>query len=161
MATSITYQEEMRKAKEAQKRGMITFVLIMLVVLLVPAMSLFDDAGSNAFKWTEEGLAITYPDNTTVTVRYDEVTGVELSEGIAYGTCVKGGTEKQYRYGTWNNEQFGDYQLFTDMDFYSCIIFYTEQGVVVINFESDDTTAVLYESVHQVLTEGGYITAGE
>lgn len=161
MANTITYQEEFKRAKESQKRWMITFALIMVLVLLFPAFSLFDDAGSNAFRWSEDGLSITYPDGTTISVPYDTVNDISFSEGIRYGEAVTGGTEKQYRYGTWNNEEFGDYQLFTHVDFHHCIIFDTDNGFVVINFESNDTTAALYESVRQVLIENGYITPGE
>ena len=161
MANTITFQEEVNRAKEAQKRWMITFAVIMVAVMLIPAFSLFDDAGGTAFDWSKEGLTISYPDGTAVSMPYESVNDISFSEGIRYGEAVTGGTEKQYRYGTWKNEEFGEYQLFTHLDFHHCIIFDTDNGFVVINFESNDTTAALYESVRQMLIENGHITPGE
>lgn len=155
MVNNIPYQEEVKKAKEYQKRWMLTCLVIILAVVMVPSLSLFRDASQNAMAWSSDKLTVTNPDGTTTELPFDTVTSVTLLEGIAPGQRVSGGIEDRCRYGVWETEAFGQCQFLTNITVDRCILIETENIPWVINFESEENTQALYESVLEAL--GGYL----
>lgn len=158
MPRTVSLDNEMKIAKEQQKRGFKLQIIIIIAICLVPAFAIFRDAGASAFHWQNDRLTLTYPDNSTIEMLYDDVTAIEYRETFDFGTPVTGGTEDQCKYGLWNNEEFGDYQACCHVDIASCIIFTTSDTHFVISFESPETTLALYESARTTLIDGGYIT---
>lgn len=148
----------MKIAKEQQKRGFKLQIIILIAVFLVPAFAIFRDAGASAFRWEQDRLILNYPDKSTCEMLFADVTAIEYREAFDFGTPVTGGTESKCKYGLWNNEELGDYQICCHVDIQSCIIFTTEDTHFVISFESPETTLELYESVRNTLIETGYLT---
>lgn len=157
MTNTIPYQEEIKKAKEHQKRWLLTCLVIILAVVLLPNLSLFRDASQNAMTWSPDKLTVTDPDGTVTELPFDTVTGVSLVEGVSPGKCISGGVEDRCRYGLWETEALGKCRFLTNITVDSCIILETDNIPWIINFESQENTKALYESVLETLTSGGYL----
>lgn len=158
MPRTVSFDNEMKIAKEQQKRGFKLQIIIIIAICLVPAFAIFRDAGASAFNWQSDRLTLTYPDDSTSELLYEDITAIEYREVFDFGTPVTGDTEAQCKYGLWNNEEFGDYQACCHVDIASCIVLTTEDTHFVISFEARETTFALYESVRTTLIEGGYIS---
>ena len=139
MKATISYEEEMKRAKQSQRQGIILCVIIIIGVILLPNLSLFQSEADNALRFDAKGFTLSLPG--------DEALSVPLVESPDYGSCISGSTENGCRYGTWESDSYGKYLLCINQDFSTAILIQTDTQVLLFNFESPDTTRQLYESI--------------
>lgn len=151
MPNSIRYQEEVKKAKDYQKRWLLTCLAIILAVVMIPSLSLFRDASQSAMAWSPDKLTVTDPDGTVTVLPFDTVTGISLVDGVAPGMAVSGGIEDRCRYGIWETKEYGTCRFLTNITVDPCIVIETETIPWVINFESSENTKALYDSILEAL----------
>ncbi len=156
MQDTLTYQEEMRDAKERQKRALFTNTAIILILFLIPALTMFRGADASAFQWEDDHLQISCPDGSSYTVAYADISEMRLEEALDFGECVQGGTEKRFRYGLWRSNELGEYVACAREDFDQCIVLVAGETTYVISYESKDTTAELFRSFGELLVKEGY-----
>ncbi len=147
MKTTISYEEEMARAKRAQRNGILLCIIIILGVMVLPNLSLFRSQADSAIHFDTDGLAVTLPDSTSLSLKYTDITDLQWVPDPDYGRCLSGGTENGCRYGTWESETYGTYFLSTNLDFSQSVLVRTAENTLLFNFESADTTRQLYESL--------------
>lgn len=132
-----------------------------LLTLLVLALAIFFYGvfGRNILLLTLENESVTLsgPDSSVCSVPYSNIVSMELHENFDPGAAVDGGIKNHIRYGLWNNDKFGNYNLFVSEKINPVIILQTDSGeVLVFNYESEKTTRSFYESFTGFLLEQGY-----
>ena len=121
-------------------------IIIWLIVLT--AMAVFLNRGSAVgMKSSDRELVVSGNSGASVTIAYADIQTIEMREYLDYGTVVDGVDGKKEKSGTWKNEEFGEYRLCVDAKVNSCIVLYMESEIQVINIESNESTASLYEAI--------------
>ena len=115
-------------------------VVAVLVVLMGPQSSVSMEA-------LDQELVMKGTSGYTLRTTYAEIRQAELRESLEYGAVVNGESGKREKSGTWKNEEFGEYRLCVDAKVNSCIVLYMESEIHVINIESNESTASLYEAI--------------
>lgn len=95
----------------------------------------------------DETLKIQGESGYTIDLVYDEIQNVELIENLDYGVMIKGVDENKEKSGIWKNDEFGEYQLCVNAKIDSCIVLHIENGIQVVNYESNKSTESLYEAI--------------
>lgn len=150
-------QDEIKRSRKIQ---LISFVILIVLIL---GYTLWQCSGSGSMKmqWTETAFSVTDPANQTHSVALDDLEKISFRPQWDPGKCVEGGEDKLYRYGTWNNEELGDYRLYAFKGSPSVILLGTATETTVFNYESDRITKELYESILSMLDEKGYTVETE
>lgn len=147
MKATISYEEEMKRAKQSQRQGIILCVIIIIGVILLPNLSLFQSEADNALRFDAKGFTLSLPGDEALSIFYSQIVRISLVESPDYGSCISGSTENGCRYGTWESDSYGKYLLCINQDFSTAILIQTDTQVLLFNFESPDTTRQLYESI--------------
>lgn len=142
--------EEERQRRQRKYTNMLVILAIMIVISIVSFVR-----GENAvgFDWKESSVQITDPGGTSCTIHYADVTDIELMEHPNFGTCIRGGSTSFWHYGQWENETWGQYTLCASTEPTLCIVMHTADKTYVLCYESDKTTAALYDSLLQMLKD--------
>jgi hypothetical protein len=131
--------------------------LICLVVILVgfTLFSLFSGGGTPTCAFGETALTLTGPDegSVPVVINYEEIRSLSLTDDLDLGTFVDGANTTNCQFGTWENEQFGQYTLCALPSVKTYLVMDTEDGIVVLNCESANTTSHLCEAIQGLLDE--------
>ena len=92
-----------------------------------------------------EGFTLYGPNKTTAFFAFSDVREMRYVEDPDYGAAVNGGTKSRCLYGTWENEDWGRYQAFVQTKIPACIVVFTDDQVIVFNYESKDVTRAVQE----------------
>lgn len=92
-----------------------------------------------------EGFTFYGPNKTTAFVAFADVWEMRYVEDPDYGTAVDGGAKSRCLYGTWENEDWGCYQAFVQTKIPACIAVFTDEQVIVFNYESKAVTRAVQE----------------
>ena len=96
----------------------------------------------------ETQFSVVAMDGEQHTFVYAETESIELLDNLDEfdrGTMIGGNESKRCVSGTFQNEQFGEYELHVLTKLDSYIVVNSSNGVLVFNIESDETTAALYD----------------
>ena len=138
---------EERQRRQRKYSNMLVILAIMIVISIASFVR-----GENAvgFDWKEDSVQITDPGGTACTIRYADITDIELMKHPNFGTCISGGSTSFWHYGKWENETWGQYTLCASTEPSLCIVMHTAEETYVLSYESDKTTAALYDSLLQL-----------
>lgn len=93
-----------------------------------------------------------------VAITYADVNKLELVDVENYGIAVDGGSDRSYRWGEWENEQWGRYFQCTTVNTDYGISLETNDGTkYFFNYEGDRSTEELYELFRNLLESKGYV----
>lgn len=139
-----------RKWNSAQWRNWI-FILILIVCVTV----FYGMKGSETvnFAFEEDGVTLTGPKDApfSVTIDYDDISSVSEITELDAGDKLTGVDTDRCRFGTWKNETWGEYTLCIIPKCADYIVFETADGVVVCNYENEDSTQHLYTAILELL----------
>lgn len=140
-------------AEEKQRRkAKYTNMLILLAIMIaVTVVTMVRGEKAVGFDWSQTRVRITDPGGSTFTIRYADVTAMELTEHPHYGTCLDGGKSSSIHYGLWENETWGRYTLCASDQTTLCIVLRTAEEIYVLSYESDAITTALYESLTEFI----------
>ena len=133
--------------------------ILLTLVILALAFFFYGVFGRNTLLLSLDNSAVTLsgPESSSYSVPFSSIASMELREEFDPGEAVDGGLKNHIRYGSWQNEEFGDYQLFASDKIQAVIVLRTGDGeLLVYNYESDKTTRSHYGSFAAFLTEHGY-----
>ena len=138
-----------QRAKE--KRAKYLNLLIFAAILIV--MSVLSTLFSKGFEFHFEAdsMSITDSEDNTCTVLYGDITSMEIVESPDWGTCVDGDSSRSYRWGTWENDAWGRYTMYTSTAADICILIRTDTQVIALSYESDDVTTGLMDSLNEAI----------
>lgn len=102
-------------------------------------------------------LTVDGPEEFLYSVDFAQVESVVCSDEWEVGSCVAGNTKYGYQFGTWENDKFGQYQLcaMTRNNVYM-IVTTADKEMLVLNFESPETTEEFCQTLIQYLSDEGY-----
>lgn len=96
-------------------------------------------------------VAVTVDDANLVLSGYEEITyriPLDTIESFTYVEEMEYPEEsKSIIYGTYSNEQWGEYILYVNGKVSSCIVADTQSGTYVFNYENASTTKSLYDAL--------------
>lgn len=147
--TPDTYRQDVQNARAKKYRNMFITLLILFFFSLYHLMSGSDNVD---FQWSSTQLTVKMPDDNTFVLNFSEVDSIDLTEFNHYGTCISGGQSRQHAYGVWTNDIFGEYFLCVSTIPSNCIILHTSNSTYIINYESDETTLQLYQSLLELIS---------
>lgn len=132
---------------EIKKNRNLTIALFALIIVGFIVYGVYTGNKSQGFEAGENFIRISGPEgsNYSKTIEYNNVVSVEVKndENYQLGECVQGEQTKKLIYGTWVNEQYGEYTLYVVPKLTTYCVLTTTDGVVVLNLESNRTTAEL------------------
>ncbi|MBE6017879.1 MAG: hypothetical protein E7233_09820 [Lachnospiraceae bacterium] len=101
---------------------------------------LFGDFQTSVKFGKDDALTLTGPRKTSVTVAYDDIESIELITLADPGEKVDGGSSRSYYWGTWKNEEYGEYKLFVSKKTPAAILVKTNAGEIIIFNQGDTVT---------------------
>lgn len=128
--------------------------LIWLVVILAAfTIYSFASGGTSTYLSFEgDAITVTAPESYTHAVNYDDIADVSLVDEFDAGTAVSGSENRRYYWGTWENNVWGEYTLCASKKIDNALVITTTSGDhLVVNYESESTTASLLELVNELL----------
>ncbi|MGM9521291.1 MAG: PH domain-containing protein [Oscillospiraceae bacterium] len=139
------------------KRELYRNLIVMLVIVVAATVFLNLDKSGGKIIWGESGLSLEEKNGNSVTVSYDDIISAEVTELDDYGEPVNGESTKNYKTGMWNNDRWGDYYLMVTCSTKKVIVLTAKDGAAyVINYETEDVTVDIYNSMLEIFAEGGY-----
>ena len=103
-------------------------------------------------KFESARLQIVYPD-TSIELPYSSIRNISYMEFPEFGSCIKGGKEKTYQYGIWENELWGRYYMCVYSTSPTCIVIDAGEDIYVISGDSEITTSEIYNKFVEILRE--------
>lgn len=117
------------------------------IVIVIAAFSIFSvmrGGTSTYLDFGDEAVTLSAPENYSYVLNYDDITGLELVDEFDPGTMISGGETRRYRWGTWENDVWGQYTLCSSKRIDCALIVTLTSGeTLVLNYESDKTTDAL------------------
>ncbi|MCC8065198.1 MAG: hypothetical protein LIO70_08960 [Clostridiales bacterium] len=154
MASWQQYTEYKQSLSPLMRTLLQTGELVVVVVVVLTLFSAFTGTSSATLNLQDDGISISASDDLTVEVAYADIQSITLEElPDSFGTCVDGKEGRNYSYGVWQSDTWGDYILAAKTSLTQVIVIETEEQTVVFNYESDDVTAQLYEHFLEETTE--------
>lgn len=131
--------------------------IVIFVAVMVCAASFFGVGARLKYDFGEDAVVVACKDYQ-VTIAYENVSNLTLIEVQDYGTPSDGGSDRSYRWGRWENVNWGSYIQCTTKNTNQCILLETKDGAkYLLNYEGDRSTAELYELFCGLLGSKGYI----
>ncbi len=132
---------------------------IILVISIIVVLAVYHFAGSGGkmdIDIGEHSLSIIY-EEFSATVDYKDVAAIELVEVSNYGVPIDGGSDKSFRWGTWENDAWGKYTQYSLTSTSKGILLHlSDGGVFLLSYESGETTVLLSEMLRDMLDANGY-----
>lgn len=149
---SDSVEKELRQSKKSQ------LISLGILLLLIIGMTIWKTSSRDIMKiqWTETTLSVTDPANAVYTFNLEDLKRLSLREGWDFGTCREGGETGSYKYGIWENEEFGEYRLYAARECSSVILLESDAEKIALSYESDQITRELYDALIPMLEESGY-----
>lgn len=128
--------------------------LIWLVIILAAfTIYSFVSGGTSTYLSFEgDAITVTAPESYSYAVNYDDIADVTLVDEFDAGTAVSGSENRSYYWGAWENDVWGEYTLCASKKIDNALVITCTDGSrLVVNYESESTTASLLELVNELL----------
>lgn len=128
-----------------------TTITVILVILAGIAGSYFQNGGEdNAYLAFHNAgyFSLKDIDNVETDVYYKDILSIQYLNTADFADAF-GGTvvDESLWIGWWESEIYGSCLCCMDMDMETCLLIQTENGNYVINYESDETTKLLQDTL--------------
>jgi len=140
--------EDSGKFKQIQKT-MRVLGIILLIAVLIYSLTMKTEGISVAVKDT--CLSCSHSSGDAFNIEYQDILRVTEIKNLDPGQFISGTETKRYRFGIWNNSEFGEYNLCTYADVMRFIVLETSNRTYVINLESEDATDNFYNAFREYL----------
>jgi len=96
-------------------------------------------------------MTCSYSSEESHKIQFQEINSIyEISE-LDFGRFVSGIETERYKFGVWENERFGEYNLCGFTNVPEFIVVETGDRVFVLNFESTEATQSFYRAFMELL----------
>lgn len=130
-------------------RTLKTFLTVLAIAVAFLVLTrLFGDT-SIGISFGDDAMTLTAPRQYSITVDYDDILTLELTDSFETGTQLSGGENRRYVWGEWENAD-GRCLLCVSKKIDNAVVVTTVDGErVLFNYESADTT----QGIHRMLLE--------
>ncbi len=104
-------------------------------------------------------LSLSYASGEAVTIQYSDILSVEEIVNLEPGQIISGAETKAFKYGIWQNEEFGKYHVCIYTKVPRAVLVTATTGRYVFNFDSEDATNRFYAAFVQMLQEQQAVAA--
>lgn len=137
---------------ESNKKNTIFLLLLAAIVLIYTftggSIGIYPDFGEDSLTVSASSWDWTIP--------YDQIASLELAQLPDKGTMRDGIDKAKLQCGDWENDTWGSYTLCVVPKVEACIVVTQIDGsIFVMNYESEESTAELYNMFTQLLQSKG------
>jgi hypothetical protein len=104
-----------------------------------------------SFAVKDDHLSLLYSSGDSFDIGYKDILSVTETQDLVLGQYVSGTQTKTYKFGVWENSEFGEYNLCIYASVESYIVVKTSNDIFVFNFESADATDSFYKAFLELL----------
>lgn len=144
-------EEVMRRNSRSQKLNL--FLALLLFAGLIIYSLIGGGKGTVTAALDENGFAVTTLAGDSVAVAYADLVSVEKRSPVSAferGDCVSGEAEEEIRSGTYENAEFGSYQLHVNLKSDLYLVAHLRDGsVLVFNTPSEELTDQIFEELQK------------
>lgn len=146
---------EMIKQKEQLTPVKMILHLLSVIVIVSLFLLLFGRvSGRTGVQSIDGGIAVVDPSGKTYEILYADVTEVELiALPESPGSCVDGASARGYSYGTWENDDWGRFDLCIKDDVKEAVRICQGDEIFIFNYEGSQSTKSFYEALQKKLQE--------
>jgi hypothetical protein len=129
-------------------------VKIILGICLLAAIMIYlvsTDVESISVAVKNEYLTLSYSSGDSFEIKLKDITSVSEKEDLDLGKYVSGIETKKYKFGVWENDEFGEYSLCIYSNVEKYIVVETSTNIFVFNIDSDDSTDSFYQAFMDLL----------
>ncbi len=124
---------------------------VVIVVALFSLLFGWNGSKNLSYSSDNESLEISCQD-FSMSLAYDDIRRVKLQDTLDVGTATTGELDGNYRYGEYENAEFGVYTLCINIKTEVYIVVKTRQGqTIVFNCADEEDTESLYEGLLDVI----------
>jgi hypothetical protein len=99
----------------------------------------------------EDALLIQGYKGQEVSIPYGELTRVELTGEVNFGTMINGTDTVRGTSGTWKNDEYGEYSLYINKKVTDYLVLTTDTQTTVFNYESVNVTDNIYTAFEELM----------
>ena len=94
----------------------------------------------------DDYLSLSYSSGDSFDIAYKDILSMAETQDLVLGEYISGTATKAYKFGVWENGEFGEYNLciYANVDRY--IVVKTSNNIFVFNLESADATDSFYKA---------------
>jgi len=127
------------------------YYFIIVLVIFIPAMivlSLIKDSHQNpSIKISNNEIVTSVPNCSEPTIKIDEIQNIKLLDNVEVGNKQVGYKEDKC-YAGYFDTQFGTCFIYINPNIHSYIYFETKDDKCLINYENEEKTKALYETIN-------------
>jgi hypothetical protein len=127
------------------------YYFIIVLVIFIPAMivlSLIKDSHQNpSIKISNNEIVTSLPNCSEPTIKIDEIQNIKLLDNVEIGNKQVGYKEDKC-YAGYFDTQFGTCFIYINPNIHSYIYFETKDDKCLINYENEEKTKALYETIN-------------
>ena len=127
------------------------YYFIIVLVIFIPAMivlSLIKDSHRNpSIKISNNEIVTSVPNCSEPTIKIDEIQNIKLLDNVEVGNKQVGYKEDKC-YAGYFDTQFGTCFIYINPNIHSYIYFETKDDKCLINYENEEKTKALYETIN-------------
>ena len=130
----------------------VQMALVVVALLLVDMLNTIfhgDSGGKGDISFTDRQITFSDASGGEVVIPYADVISLVLLEAPDYGEPLEGCLRDNLRLGTWESGELGVYIAHTDTGIGNCLCIETVDHTYAINYESDETTALLVDELNK------------
>lgn len=138
-----------------KKRKNIFVLGILLLAILFLYFYIRRSEANYTFTFTETQMIINGPRNTSaISVDYDDIADLQEIPSYSKGTLVSGLDNNLISYGTFQNEEYGEYTLCATPSIPNAIKIMTQEGhIILFNYESEEVTSRMVEAIQEYMNQ--------
>ena len=126
-------------------------VFISLIFVAVIVFSFVETQNKVKVSFGEESVDVTSA-KYTMNIPYELIKDVQLMDLPEAGKVISGRDDMTIRYGTWNNDHFGEYYICADLAAENCIVVQLKDGrFFLFSRLSTAETSALFETLQTYL----------
>lgn len=142
--------KDIRITKTLSLKSLFITIAIISFIVIFPMIS---PAGGLTVGIDDDSIGISYNIDNAVQLRFADVQSAELINVVDAGRLISGNEDEKIKFGTFNNEIFGDYQLYQNTSVEKYIVIHTDEVVVVFNLSTLRKTESFYDELMERIQE--------
>jgi hypothetical protein len=136
---------------EPQRIRKIKFILGVCLLAAIMIYLVSTDVESISVAVKNDYLTLSYSSGDSFGIKLKDITSVSEKGDLDLGKYVSGIETKKYKFGVWENDEFGEYSLCIYSNVEKYIIVKTSTNIFVFNIESVDATDSFYQAFMELL----------
>jgi hypothetical protein len=141
----------MEESKNPYPIQKITRLFGVCLLIGVIAYFLTKDVERISVSVQDDHLSMSHTAGDSITIRYEDILSITKAQALDLGKYISGTNTERYRFGVWENDEFGKYHLCVYASVSRTIVIETSDGFFVFNLESNDATDSFFKAFQEML----------